>query len=121
MPPRPSLLYSLSTLLYIPGHIENKNERERVKERKENNTTHATLEEKTHILTSTRESLGNIDADPTIDDAEHDVQFDKLYSSFQYFETCDDKSEVNQSLLNDLRAKQSSSLCQNLISKRSRY
>ena len=66
-------------------------------------------------------SSANIDENPTtIDDAEHAVQFDKLHSSFQYFEPLDDKPEVNENLIDDLRTKQSSSLYQNLSTKRSR-
>lgn len=67
------------------------------------------------------ESSANIDENPTtIDDAEHAVQFDKLHSSFQYFEPLNDKPEVNEYLLDDLRTKQSTPLYQNLNAKRSR-
>jgi HrpA-like RNA helicase len=54
-----------------------------------------------------------------IDDAEHAIQFEKLHSSFQYFEPLDRKPEIDQHLFDDLRKKQSSSLYQNLFLKRS--
>ena len=66
------------------------------------------------------ESSAKIDENPTMDDAEHSVQFDRLHSSFQYFEPLSDKPEVNKNLFDDLQAKQSSSLYQNLTTKRSR-
>ena len=59
------------------------------------------------------------DDNPTIDDAEHTIQFEKLHSSFQYFEPLNRKPEVDQHLLDDLRRKQNSSLYQNLSIKRS--
>jgi HrpA-like RNA helicase len=55
-----------------------------------------------------------------IDDAEYTVQFERLHSSFQYFESLDRKPEIDQNLLEDLKKKQSSYLYQNLYVKRSR-
>ncbi len=55
-----------------------------------------------------------------IDDAEHAIQFEKLHSSFQYFEPLDRKPEIDQILLDDIRKKQSSSLYQKLSTKRIR-
>jgi HrpA-like RNA helicase len=70
-----------------------------------------------------KESSSNIDDDkddnPTIDDAEHVIQFEKLHSSFQYFDPLDRKPEVDQTLFDDLRKKQCSSLYLNLDIKRS--
>ncbi|UJR24999.1 hypothetical protein I4U23_006360 [Adineta vaga] len=54
-----------------------------------------------------------------IDDAEHTVQFDKLHSSFQYFEPLVRTPDIDQSLLDDLRKKQRSSLYEKLNTKRS--
>ncbi|CAF4824685.1 unnamed protein product, partial [Rotaria magnacalcarata] len=47
--------------------------------------------------------------DTSIDDVNHAMQFEKLHTSFQYFEPLDRKSEVDQYLLDDLRKKQCSS------------
>jgi HrpA-like RNA helicase len=76
-----------------------------------------------HSRKNFKEPSSNIDDDkednPTIDDAEHAVQFEKLHSSFQYFDPLDRKPEVDQNLFDDLRKKQSSSLYLNLDIKRS--
>ncbi|CAF2129708.1 unnamed protein product [Rotaria magnacalcarata] len=52
--------------------------------------------------------------DTSIDDVNHAMQFEKLHTSFQYFEPLDRKSEVDQYLLDDLRKKQCSSSYQTL-------
>jgi HrpA-like RNA helicase len=60
----------------------------------------------------------NKEDNPSIDDAEHAIQFDKLHSSFQYFVALERKPEIDQNLLDDLQKKQSSSLYQKLNIKR---
>lgn len=62
----------------------------------------------------------NEEDNASIDDIEHAIQFERLYSSFQYFETLDRNSDVDQILLDDLRRKQSSPLYQNLHNQRIR-
>jgi HrpA-like RNA helicase len=58
--------------------------------------------------------------DKSIDDAEHAIQFEKLHSSFQYFEPLNRNPEIDENLLNDLQKKQSSSLCKKLNITRAR-
>jgi ATP-dependent RNA helicase DHX36 len=53
-----------------------------------------------------------------IDDAEHAIQFEKLHSSFQYFEPLDRNPQIDQNLLDDLRKKQCSSVYKKLNIKR---
>jgi len=66
-------------------------------------------------------SSSNIEEDNTsIDDVEHAIQFEKLHSSFLYFESLDRKPEIDQNLLDDLQKKQYSSLYQKLNIQRSR-
>jgi HrpA-like RNA helicase len=60
----------------------------------------------------------NKEDNPSIDDAEHAMQFEKLHSSFQYFVPLERKPEIDQTLLDDLRKKQCSSLYQKLNIKR---
>lgn len=53
--------------------------------------------------------------DNTFDsDPQHALQFDKLHSSFQYFEPLDRRPHVDQSLFNDLEMKQKTPLYQKL-------
>ncbi|CAF2507968.1 unnamed protein product [Rotaria sp. Silwood2] len=56
----------------------------------------------------------NEEDNTSIDDAEHAIQFGKLHSSFQYFESLDRKPDIDQNLFDDLRKKQTSSLYQKL-------
>ncbi|CAF3331421.1 unnamed protein product [Rotaria sp. Silwood1] len=56
----------------------------------------------------------------SIDDAEHAIQFEKLHSSFQYFESLDRKPNIDHNLIDDLQKKQSSSLYQKLNIQRAR-
>lgn len=73
-----------------------------------------TFKESSSILNDNKED------DTSIDDVEHAIQFEKLHSSFQYFEPLDHKPEIDQYLFDDLRQKQCSSLYENLNIKRSR-
>ncbi|CAF1151787.1 unnamed protein product [Adineta steineri] len=65
-----------------------------------------------------KESLLNINDNAPIDDVEHAVQFEKLHSSFQYFEPLERNSVTDQNLLEDLHKKQRTSLYQKLNVKR---
>jgi HrpA-like RNA helicase len=67
-----------------------------------------------------KESSSNNEDNTFIDDAEYTIQFERLHSSFQYFESLDRKPEIDQNLLEDLQKKQSSYLYQSLYVKRSR-
>ncbi len=68
-----------------------------------------------------KESSSNIEEDnASIDDVEHAIQFEKLHSSFLYFESLDRKPEIDQNLLDDLQKKQYSLLYQKLNIQRSR-
>ena len=59
--------------------------------------------------------------DNTFDsDPHHTVQFDKLHSSFQYFEQLDRRPHVDQSLFDDLEKKQKTPLYQKLNHDRAR-
>jgi len=85
---------------------------------------HHLFKHQQHSRKTFKKSSSNLDDnkedDISIDDAEHVIQFERLHSSFLYFESLDRNPEIDQNLLDDLRKKQCSSLYQKLYIKRSR-
>jgi ATP-dependent RNA helicase DHX36 len=69
-------------------------------------------------------SSSNIDKNKqeniAIDDAEHAIKFEKLHTSFQYFDPLDRRPQIDQDLFDDLRKKQCSPLYKELNIKRAR-
>ena len=81
--------------------------------------THQLFRHQATTMNNFPRSLSNMDDDnrendALIDDVEHTIQFEKLHSSFQYFESLDRQPCIDERLFEDLRKKQCSSLYEKL-------